>query len=66
MTDMTSKQQNDPDIHKGAIEGDRPEDEQIGNPARRRGRQNRACRTIRSRPPKMRIGGRTKTNRRGG
>ena len=24
--------QNDPDIHKGAIEGDRPGDEQIGNP----------------------------------
>ena len=22
----------DPDIHKGAIEGDRPGDEQIGNP----------------------------------
>ena len=25
-------QLNDPEIHKGAIEGDRPEDEQIGNP----------------------------------
>jgi hypothetical protein len=23
---------NDPDIHKGAIEGDKPGDEQIGNP----------------------------------
>jgi hypothetical protein len=23
---------NDPDIHKGAIEGDRPTDEQMGNP----------------------------------
>ena len=22
----------DPDIHKGAVEGDRPDDEQIGNP----------------------------------
>jgi len=29
---MTVKQQDDPDIHKGAIEGDRPTDEQIGNP----------------------------------
>ena len=30
---MTSrKQPDDPDIHKGAIEGDRPEDEQYGNP----------------------------------
>ena len=26
------KPSNDPDVHKGAIEGDRPEDEQIGNP----------------------------------
>jgi hypothetical protein len=25
-------QQKDQDIHKGAIEGDRPDDEQIGNP----------------------------------
>jgi len=25
-------QQDDPDVHKGAIEGDRPTDEQIGNP----------------------------------
>jgi hypothetical protein len=25
-------QQDDPDIHKGAIEGDKPTDEQIGNP----------------------------------
>jgi len=29
---MAIKQQDDPDIHKGAIEGDRPTDEQIGNP----------------------------------
>jgi hypothetical protein len=26
------KRTDDPDIHKGAIEGDRPTDEQIGNP----------------------------------
>jgi hypothetical protein len=29
---MALKQQDDPDVHKGAIEGDRPNDEQIGNP----------------------------------
>jgi hypothetical protein len=30
---MATKQQDDPDVHKGAIEGDRPTDkEQIGNP----------------------------------
>lgn len=29
---MARKQQDDPDVHKGAIEGDRPHDEQIGNP----------------------------------
>ena len=29
---MAKKQQHDPDVHKGAIEGDRPNDEQIGNP----------------------------------
>jgi hypothetical protein len=29
---MAQKQQNDQDVHKGAIEGDRPGDEQIGNP----------------------------------
>jgi hypothetical protein len=29
---MTSRQLDDPEIHKGAIEGDRPDDEQIGNP----------------------------------
>jgi len=29
---MAAKQQHDPDVHKGAIEGDRPTDEQIGNP----------------------------------
>ena len=32
MTAMANKQQDDQDIHKGAIEGDRPTDEQIGNP----------------------------------
>jgi hypothetical protein len=32
MLTMATKQQNDPDAHKGAIEGDRPSDEQIGNP----------------------------------
>ena len=32
MTPMASKQQDDPDVHKGAIEGDKPTDEQIGNP----------------------------------
>lgn len=32
MTSMVLKQQNDPDVHKGAIEGDRPTDEQLGNP----------------------------------
>jgi hypothetical protein len=31
-TPMAIKQQDDPDIHKGALEGDRPEDEQQGNP----------------------------------
>ena len=31
---MTAKpaSSNDPDMHKGAIEGDRPGDEQMGNP----------------------------------
>jgi hypothetical protein len=29
---MRAKQHDDPDVHKGAIEGDRPEDEQEGNP----------------------------------
>ena len=31
---MTAKpaSSNDPDMHKGAIEGDRPDDEQMGNP----------------------------------
>ena len=29
---MARTQEHDPDIHKGAIEGDRPGDEQIGNP----------------------------------
>ncbi len=32
MTTMATKRQDDPDAHKGAIEGDRPTDEQIGNP----------------------------------
>jgi hypothetical protein len=29
---MAKKQQDDQDVHKGAVEGDRPSDEQIGNP----------------------------------
>jgi hypothetical protein len=24
---------NDPDVHKGVVEGDRPDDEQMGNPS---------------------------------
>jgi len=32
MTAMTSKQHDDPDAHKGVIEGDRPSDEQQSNP----------------------------------
>ena len=32
MLTMAMKQQNDPDVHKGAIEGDRPTDEHFGNP----------------------------------
>lgn len=32
MTPTATRQLDDPDIHKGAIEGDRPTDEQIGNP----------------------------------
>ena len=32
MTPMATKQRDDQDIHKGAIEGDRPTDEQQGNP----------------------------------
>lgn len=32
MTPMASKQKDDPAAHKGAIEGDRPTDEQQGNP----------------------------------
>ena len=31
MTEMAKKQQDDPDIHKGAVEGDRPSDEQHFN-----------------------------------
>jgi hypothetical protein len=32
VTLSAATQQKDPDIHKGAIEGDRPGDEQMGNP----------------------------------
>ena len=32
MTPMATKQQDDQDIHKGAIEGEKPSDKQIGNP----------------------------------
>jgi hypothetical protein len=32
MVAMTTKQKDDPAAHKGAIEGDRPGDEQQGNP----------------------------------
>jgi hypothetical protein len=32
MTSMAARQHDDPDVHKGAIEGDRPTDEQNGNP----------------------------------
>jgi hypothetical protein len=31
MTPMAIRQRNDPDVHKGAIEGDRPTDEQHYN-----------------------------------
>ena len=31
MSTMTTKQQDDPDAHKGATEGDRPSDKQPGN-----------------------------------
>jgi hypothetical protein len=30
---MGMKQSDDQDVHKGAIEGDRPTDEQMGNPS---------------------------------
>jgi hypothetical protein len=30
---MVMKQSDDQDVHKGAIEGDRPTDEQMGNPS---------------------------------
>ena len=33
MTAMAMKQRDDQDVHKGAVEGDRPTDEQIGNPS---------------------------------
>ena len=32
MTAMASRQQDDPDVHKGVLEGDRPNDEQQSNP----------------------------------
>jgi len=32
MTPMASKMQNDPDTHKGAVEGERPTDTETGNP----------------------------------
>ena len=32
MTPMATKMRHDNDVHKGAIEGDRPGDEQQGNP----------------------------------
>lgn len=32
MTPMAARNQDDPAAHKGAIEGDRPTDEQQGNP----------------------------------
>ena len=32
MTPMATKQQDDPAAHKGAVEGDRPTDQQQGNP----------------------------------
>ena len=32
MTDTSATHSPDPDSHKGAVEGDRPTDEQIGNP----------------------------------
>jgi hypothetical protein len=32
MTDMAAKQKDDPAVHKGAVEGDTPEDPQMGNP----------------------------------
>ena len=33
MTPTDTKQLDDPDIHKGAVEGDKPTDKQIGNPS---------------------------------
>jgi hypothetical protein len=33
MTTMSEKQKDDPDAHKGAIEGDKPTDKQTGNPS---------------------------------
>ena len=56
MTTMATKQQDDPDIHKGAIEGDRPADEQHGQPHGDGRRRERPARTIRSRPRRTQIG----------
>ena len=33
MTPMATRPQDDQDAHKGAIEGEKPSDEQTGNPA---------------------------------
>ena len=37
MTPMATKQADDPDVHKGAIEGDRPTDEQNVEPRNKSG-----------------------------
>ncbi len=37
MTPMATKQADDPDVHKGAIEGDRPNDEQNVEPRNKSG-----------------------------
>ena len=37
MTPMANKQADDPDVHKGAIEGDRPTDEQNVEPRNKSG-----------------------------
>ena len=56
MTAMTDKPANDPDGHKGAIEGDRPSDEQNVDNRHERRRRATACRTIRSRRRRIAIG----------
>ena len=33
VTPMATPQHDDPDAHKGAVEGEKPSDEQAGNPA---------------------------------